>query len=179
LTPGVTLGASLAVALVVVAALVGWQAPGAPPALSLSVARHGGARADIASLQKPGGGYVADVDALEADLAVAPSARPAPPPPPRRIVGLTPAPVAHDVAPVFRGRASAIVRLPTRQLAVLLAAGPGEARSRLLRVGDLFDDRWRLTALTMNEATLADGTSVERVPLFGEAVGAQTGGEPQ
>jgi len=61
-------------------------------------------------------------------------------------------------------------------LAVLLSAGAGEPRSRLLHVGDLFDDRWRLTGLTLTEATLADGTSVARVPLFGESAAAGTAG---
>jgi hypothetical protein len=81
----------------------------------------------------------------------------------------------HDVGPVFRARASAIVRLPNGRLAVLLAAGPGDARSRLLHVGESFDDRWRLTAVTMNEAVIGDGTTLERVPLFGEAVGSGGG----
>jgi hypothetical protein len=86
----------------------------------------------------------------------------------------------HDVGPVFRGRTSAIVRLPNGRLAVLLAAGAGDGRSRLLHVGESFDDHWRLTGLTMNEATLADGKSTERVPLFGETVGVGApGGDPQ
>jgi hypothetical protein len=177
-TPGVTLMVSLAVALVLGAGLTGWLAPGAPEVATLSVVRHGGAAtAGLASIARPGAALAADVEELSTDLAV---------PPPRVVVativrrpaGLAPAPVVHDVAPIFRGRASAVVRLPNGHLAVLLAAGPGDGRSRLLHVGELFDDRWRLAGLTMNEATLADGTFVERVPLFGEAVGA-SGGEPQ
>ena len=178
MTPGFTLALSLAAALVLGAGLTGWLVPGAPQVATLSVVRHGGAaRSDDALLVRPGAGLAADVEALSADLAV--------PPPPRVVVatvvrrpaGLAPAPVVHDVAPIFRGRASAIVRLPNGRLAVLLAAGP-DARSRVLHVGELFDDRWRLAGLTMNEATLANGATVERVPLFGEAVGAP-GGEPQ
>jgi hypothetical protein len=177
-TPGLTLALSLVVALVLAAGLTGWLAPGAPEVATLSVVRHGGAAAaGSASIVRPGEALAADVEELSTDLAV--------PPPPamvatvvRRPAGLAPAPVVHDVAPIFRGRASAIVRLPNGHLAVLLTAGPGDGRSRLLHVGELFDDRWRLAGLTMNEATLADGTSVERVPLFGEAVGA-SGGEPQ
>ena len=179
MTPGSTLALSLIVALVLAAGLTGWLAPGAPEVATLSVVRHGGvAAADPASIVRPGDGLAADVEELSTDLAV--------PPPPRVVVatvvrrpaGLAPAPVVHDVAPIFRGRASAIVRLPNGHLAVLLTAGAGDGRSRLLHVGELFDDRWRLAGLTMNEATLADGTSVERVPLFGEAIGA-SGGEPQ
>jgi hypothetical protein len=178
-TPGVTLMVSLAVALVLGAGLTGWLAPGAPEVATLSIVRHGGAAtAGPASIARPGAALAADVEALSTDLAV--------PPPPRivvatvvrRPVGLAPAPVVHDVAPIFRARASAVVRLPNGHLAVLLAAAPGDGRPRLLHVGELFDDRWRLAGLTMNEATLADGTFVERVPLFGEAVGA-SGGEPQ
>ena len=177
MTPGLTLALSVVAALVLGAGLTGWLAPDAPQVAALSVVRHGGAAAGPASIARPGAGLAADVEELSADLAV--------PPPPRAVVvtvvrrpaGLAPAPVVHDVAPIFRARASAIVRLPNGRLAVLLAAGP-DARSRVLHVGELFDDRWRLAGLTMNEATLADGASVERVPLFGEAIGAP-GGEPQ
>lgn len=177
MTPGTTLALSVGVALVLGAGLVGWLAPGAPQVASLSVVRHGGAVADVAPLAKPGAGLAADVDGLEADLTVPPAPRLASAAaPPRRPVGLMPAPVQHDVGPVFRGRASAVVRLQNGRLALLLAAGPADGRSRLLHVGELFDDRWRLTGLTMNEATIADGTSVERVPLFGEAVGVGASG---
>jgi hypothetical protein len=119
---------------------------------------------------------MADVDGLEAALPSPPGAAPPAPPPRPRVVSFTPAPVQHDIGPVFRSRASAVVRLPNRQLAVLLSAGDGEPRSRLLHVGELFDDRWRLTGLTLTEATLADGTSVARVPLFGESAGASPAG---
>jgi hypothetical protein len=176
MTPGVTLALSLCAALVAAAALAGWAAPGAPDVQTLSVVRHGGAPAALAPTRKPGGSLAADVDGLEAALFVPPPPSTVPPAPRTHVVGFTPAPVVHDVGPVFRGRASAIVRLPNRQLAVLLSAGAGEPRSRLLHVGELFDDRWRLAGLTMNEATLADGTSVERVPLFGEGAGASASG---
>jgi len=181
MTPGVTLAAGAAAALVIGAGAVGWFAPGAPQIAALSVVRHGGAGGgDAQPLARPGAGLAADVDALETDLAVPPPPRPvAFVPPPRRPVGLVPAPVVHDVGPVFRSRTSAIVRLPNGRLAVLLAAGAGDGRSRLLHIGESFDDRWRLTGLTMNEATLADGKSTERVPLFGETVGVAPGGDPQ
>jgi hypothetical protein len=171
-TAGTTLALSLGVALLLGAGLLGWLAPGAPSLAALSVVRHGGAAGAAAPFAKPGAGLASDVDQLETDLAVPPPPRLASAAPLRRPRGLTPAPVQHDVGPVFRGRASAIVRLQNGRLAVVLAAGPGDGRSRLLHVGELFDDRWRLTGLTMNEATLGDGTTVERVPLFGEAVGA-------
>ena len=179
--PGITLAAGGAVALLLGAGAMGWFAPGAPEIAALSVVRHGGGGSgDAQPLDRPGAGLATDIDSLETDLAV-------PPPPraaaadvaPRRPVGLMPAPVMHDVGPVFRSRTSAIVRLPNGHLAVLLAAGAGDGRSRLLHVGESYDDRWRLTGLTMNEATLADGKSTERVPLFGEAVGAAPGGDPQ
>ncbi len=175
MTPGTTLALSAAVALVLGAGLAGWLAPGAPQVAALSVVRHGGAAADASPLARPGAGLAADVDGLESDLVVPPPPRPLVVVQVRRPVGLMPAPVQHDVGPVFRGRASAVVRLQNGRLAVLLAGGPGDGRSRLLHVGELFDDRWRLTALTMTEATIADGTSVERVPLFGEAVGGSEG----
>jgi hypothetical protein len=175
----ISLALGAAVLLALGAGAVGWLAPGAPQIAALSIVRHGGAAGAAAPLARPGAGLGADVDGLAADLAVPPPPRPlAANLPPRRPVGLTPAPVTHDIGPVFRARTSAIVRLPNGRLAVLLAAGP-DGRSRLLRVGDPFDDGWRLTGLTMNEATLADDKSSERVPLFGEAVGGAPGGDPQ
>ena len=184
-TPQIALALGGALTLLAGASVTGWLAPGAPQVATLSVVRHGGAAGEAEPFVRPGGALVADVDALQTDLAV--------PPPPRpvtavavvrRPAGLTPAPVMHDVGPVFRARTSAIVRLPNGHLAVLLAAGagpgPGDGRSRLLHVGESFDDRWRLTGLNMNEATLADGKSTERVPLFGEAVGVPApAGDPQ
>jgi hypothetical protein len=180
--PGITLAAGGAVALLLAAGATGWLAPGAPQIATLAVVRHGGAAGgDAQPLARPGAGLAADVDGLETDLAVPPPPRPAAAyVAPRRPAGLTPAPVMHDVGPVFRSRTSAIVRLPNGRLAVLLAAGAGDGRSRLLHVGESYDDRWRLTGLTMNEAILTDGKSTERVPLFGEAVGAAVpGGDPQ
>jgi hypothetical protein len=180
--PGVTLALGGGLALVLGAGLLGWLAPDAPQVAALSVVRHGGAGGDAAPLIRPGARLTADVDGLQSDLAAPPPARPiaAVPPQPRRPVGLTPAPVMHDVGPVFRNRASAIVRLANGRLAVLLAPGAGDGRSRMLHVGESFDDRWRLAGLTMNEAILADGKSTERVPLFGDAVGpAAPGGDPQ
>lgn len=172
MTPGITLWVSLGAALAAGAGLAGWLVPGAPADATLAIVRHAGAAATAAPLERPSGALAADVDALETDLAVPPPASARVMAAPRRPVGLTPAPMAHDIAPVFRERASAIVRLPNGRLAVLIAAGAGDAHSRLLHVGELFDDRWRLAGLTMSDATLADGTSVEHVPLFGEAVGA-------
>jgi hypothetical protein len=85
----------------------------------------------------------------------------------------------HDAGLVFRSETAAVVRLKDRSLAVLLAAGPS-GRSRLLRVGDRFDDRRRLTALSMDEAVLGDGVTLERVPLFGNpAAGAGYGANVQ
>lgn len=179
--PGVTLALSGVLASALAAGVAGWLAPGAPQIAALSVVRHGGAGGDAAPLSRPGAGLTADVDGLESDLAVPPPPRlAAAVMPPRRPVGLTPAPVMHDVGPVFRSRTSAVVRLANGRLAVLLAPGAGDGRSRLLHVGESFDERWRLTGLNMNEAILADGKSTERVPLFGETVGqAGPGGDPK
>ncbi len=179
-TPQIVLALSGALALLASAGATGWLAPGAPQVAALSVVRHGGAGA-AEPFARPGGALVADVDALQTDLAVLPPPKPATPIAlVRRPAGLMPAPVMHDVGPIFRARTSAIVRLPNGRLAVLLASGAGDGRSRLLHVGESFDDRWRLTGLNMNEATLADGKSTERVPLFGEAVGGPApAGDPQ
>jgi hypothetical protein len=97
-----------------------------------------------------------------APVAVAPAARIVRPQAP----AFVPAPVRHDVGPVFRAETSAVIRLADRRLAVVLAPVAGQGRSRILKVGDLFDDRWRLTALSLDEAALSDGKTTERVPLF-------------
>lgn len=146
--------------------LAGYASPDAPPEPVVAIARHAAA-ADPGPLRAPGADDVAAVDALAADLAVAP----APAAATARIVrprapAFTPAPVRHDVGPIFRAQTSAVIRLADRRLAVLLAPPVGQGRARILRVGDLFDDRWRLTALSLDEAVLSDGKTAERVPLF-------------
>ncbi|HEY1752293.1 MAG TPA: hypothetical protein VGG29_13620 [Caulobacteraceae bacterium] len=147
--------------------LAGYLAPDTPPPPVVAVARRA-PPADAGPLRAPGAEDLAAIDALASDLAVAPTAGPAAARAPRpRGAAFNPAPVRHDVGPIFRAEASAVIRLPDRRLAVVLAPGAGQGRSRTLRVGDLFDDRWRLTALTTNEAVLGDGASVERVALFG------------
>jgi hypothetical protein len=65
---------------------------------------------------------------------------------------------------LFRREASAVVREPGRGLALLLSQ-PGQA-SRMIRAGDLFDERWRLASLTMDEAVLSDGVVQRRISLF-------------
>ena len=148
--------------------IAGYASPDAPPEPVVAVARHAPA-ADLGPLRAPGADDVAALDGLAADLAVAPVAAPtariARPPATASI----PAPVRHDVGPIFRAETSAIIRLGDRRLAVVLAPYAGQGRSRILKVGDLFDDRWRLTALSLDEAVLGDGQTTERVPLFAHA----------
>jgi hypothetical protein len=174
-----SLGANLAVGLTGAAALggamaLGWLLPGDAMAPSLALARHD-RPADAGTLQRPGGDTASAAQRLAAAL---PGARPPPAVtvtvvrrPVRRaetMIAAAPPPPPPDPGVVFRSQTSAVVRLRDRSLAVLLAAGAGRP-SRLLKVGDLFDDRWRLTTLTMNEAVLGDGVTQERVPLFGNA----------
>lgn len=154
-----TLGAGL---------LAGYASPDAPPEPVVAVAGHGPA-ADPGPLRSPGAGDVAALDGLAADLAVAPVATAQTTIPRPRTAAFTPAPVRHDVGPIFRAETSAVIRLPDRRLAVVLAPYAGQGRSRILKVGDLFDDRWRLTALSLDEAVLSDGTTSERVPLYAHA----------
>jgi hypothetical protein len=169
LAANIALGAAGAAALGGALA-IGWLAPGEPAPPSVALARHAGP-GEVAQLGRPAEGMAGSVARLAAAL---PGDRPATPtvvvvrravrPPPGPDVTAT-APV-HDAGLVFRAETAAVVRLQDQTLAVLLSGGPG-GRGRLLRVGDAFDDRWRLTALTMDEAVLGDGVSRERVPLFG------------
>jgi hypothetical protein len=182
----VSLAANLALAAAGAAALggalaVGWLAPGQPPDASVALARHAQPAADTAPPGRPGEDMAASAARLTADLpGERPPAEPTmvvvrqpvrPPPGP----AVTAAAPEHDAGLVFRSQTAAVVRLKDHTLAVLLAGGP-DGRSRLLRVGDAFDERWRLTALTMDEAVLGDGVTHERVPLFGNpAAGAGYG----
>lgn len=148
--------------------MAGYATPDAPQEPVVAVARHAPLQS-AGPLRAPGADDAAAIDGLGADLAVAP-----PPAPPgarivrARVPAFIPAPVRHDVGPIFRAETSAVIRLPDRRLAVVLACSASQGRSRILRVGELFDDRWRLTALTPDEAVLGDGTTTERVPLFAQ-----------
>ena len=151
------------------ALLAGWAMPDAPPAPSLALTHPRPQPA--ADMRRPGGDMLFALDGLRGELEPEQTPgrdpalrrqivyRPLPPPPP------TP----PDVALAFRREVSAVVRTPGQGLAVLLVQ-PGQ-RSRLLRPGDLFDDRWRLLTLTSSEAVLGDGVSERRVALFGGAPG--------
>ncbi len=167
-----------ALALMAVAFVVGWAAPGRPPAPSLALT-HPRPQPAI-YLRRAGGDLLFALDGLRGELGADqpvgggdPEARrpvvyrppppPAPPPPP-------------DVALVFRRAVTAVVSTPGQGLAVLLAQ-PGQ-RSRLLRPGEAFDDRWRLTALTSSEAVLGDGVSERHVALFGGPASAAGWGAP-
>jgi hypothetical protein len=162
LSPAATLGLGLGGALVLGGALLaGWAAPDAPPPPSLALTHPRPLPA--ADLRRPGGEMLFALDGLRGELGPDPS--------PRRdqalrhpVVYRAPPPAPPDVALVFRREVSAVVRTPGQGLAVLLAQ-PGQ-RSRLLRPGDLFDDRWRLVSLSSSEAMLGDGASVRRVGLF-------------
>jgi hypothetical protein len=169
LSPAAAFGLGLGGALVLGGALlVGWVAPDAPPAPSLALTHP--RPQPTAVLRRPGGDMLFALDGLRGELGPdqAPGAdrplrrrvvyRPPPPPPP------------PDVALVFRRQVSAVVRTPGQGLAVLLAQ-PGR-RARLLRPGDLFDDRWRVVSLSSSEAVLGDGVAERRVALFSGAGGA-------
>jgi len=183
-----SLAANLAMGLTGAAALsgalaIGWIAPGEPAEQSVAVARHAQPEGPVA-VGRPGEDMAASALRLAADLpgdrppaepTVVVVRRPVRPPPGPAVTVAAP---MHDAGLVFRSQTAAVVRLKDQSLAVLLSAGPG-SRARLLRVGDRFDDRWRLTALTMDEAVLGDGVTQERVPLFGNPAGAPYGANVQ
>ena len=155
---------------------LGWLAPGEPPAPSLAVARRA-LPVQSPALQRPGEDMAASVVLLAANLpedkppaeaTVVVVRHPQRPPPGPQVIAAAP---MHDAGLVFRSQTAAVVRLHDQSLAVLLSASGGRP-SRLLKVGELFDDRWRLTRLTMDEAVLGDGVTQERVPLFGNPAGA-------
>lgn len=95
---------------------------------------------------------------------------PAPPKPAKPVrAAPPPPPPPPDVAAIFRNQLAAVVQRGGAP-AALLVDSSGETRSsRLLKIGDVFMDRWRLTGLTTNEAVLNDGKQERRVPLFGAA----------
>jgi hypothetical protein len=169
------------------ATLVGYVAPGEPADASLAVTRHALPPADAAALRAPNQDMAAAVTDLAAAIPEPASERPEPavvvvrrPVQPPRPPGpaVPAAPPMHDAGMTFRAETAAVVRLKDQSLAVLLSAPGG--RSRMLHVGELFDERWRLVRLSMDEAVLGDGVTQERVPLYGNpAAGAAAGGAPQ
>jgi hypothetical protein len=163
------------------ATALGWLAPDRPAEASLTLVRGAPAPSSEAPLVRPGASAAASVAELEGVLPVvgAPQTSTSAPAevvvyrrPPRASV--VEPPVVRDAGLEFRAQAAAIVRQPDHSLAVLLAAGDGRP-SRLLRVGDPFDERWRLTSLTMDEAVLGDGVTHERVPLYGDSARGRAG----
>ena len=84
----------------------------------------------------------------------------APPPP-------LPPPPPPDVAEVFRGQVSAVLRQGPG-LAVLLIQPPeAGGGSRYLRPGEIFQGDWRLTGLSSSEAVLQNGKETRRVSFYG------------
>jgi len=170
----VVLSASGIVAALAVAFAIGWNLPGRPTP-PLSVTRYPRI-AEAAPLRQPNEDMASAVEALRDDLGpdiAAGGAQAASHP---RYVRLQrpPAPPPIDEALVFRRQVAAVVKLDGQGLAVLLANPGGDAPGRLLKVGDLFDGRWRIAALSMDEVVLQDGTVEKRVPLYGglDGVGA-------
>ncbi len=164
-----------AAAVLGAAFLAGWSAPGLPQPLIAGMPRRGGLAEQ--PLRAPGADTVVALNRLAPELAVAGEApaTDAAPHHKRWVLVKHEAPPPPDVGLTFRREASAIVRLRDQQLVVLLAADPGEERpARMLRPGDMFDNRWKLTGLSMDEAILQDGTSEKRVPLYGAPGGAGT-----
>jgi hypothetical protein len=163
-----------AAAVLTAAFAVGWLAPGQPPA-PLTLTRYA-QPASPQLLRRPDEGMAAAVADLRDELAQSAAATaPGAAPRPRRVwLHHPPPPPPPDVALVFRRQVAAIVNTQGQGLAVLVTADPSVegGHSRLLRVGDLFDDRWRVASLSMSEVVLQDGVSEKRVPLFGAAVGA-------
>jgi hypothetical protein len=162
------LSGSAVAAVLAVALAIGWNAPGRPTP-PLSVTRYPRI-AEASSLSRPNEDMDVAVAALRDDLgpdAAAASARA--PSRPRYIrVQRPPAPPPMDEALVFRRQVAAVVNLDGSGLAVLLANRPGDEQGpRLLKLGDLFDGRWRIVALSMDEVVLQDGTTEKRAPLFG------------
>jgi len=164
---------SAVIAVLVLAFAVGWSAPGRPPP-PLSVTRYPRV-SEAQPLARPNDDMDASVAALRDDLGPDAAAGGAPPRPRYVRVQRPPAPQPVDEALVFRRQVAAVVNLDGQGLAILLANPGGEASgSRLLKVGDLFDSRWRIAALSMDEVVLQDGTAEKRVALFGrlDGVGA-------
>ena len=166
------------------AAAAGWLAPGRPPEAALTVIRHaprlapegpaGGPESDAASVAELAG-VLPTFGALAAPTAKSREVVVYRRPPQARIVqALTAANLTHDAGVTFRAEAAAVLRLQDHSLAVLLAAKDDRA-SRILRVGDAYDEHWRLISLTMDQAVLSDGSKQERVPLFGGVPGAAAG----
>ena len=168
------LAGSAVIAVLALAFTIGWSAPGRPTP-PLSVTRYPRV-SEAPPLGRPNDDMDASVAALRDDLGpdVAAGIAGAPRRPLYVRVPRPPAPPPIDEAVVFRRQVAAVVNLNGQGLAILLANPGGDTPGRLLKVGDLFDGRWRIAALSMDEVVLQDGIAQKRVPLFGglDGVGA-------
>jgi hypothetical protein len=172
------LAGSAVIAVLAMALAIGWSAPGRPTP-PLSVTRYPRV-SESQPLGRPNEDMEASVAALRDDLGPDVAAGGAHAPSHPRYVRLQrpPAPPPVDVVLVFRRRVAAVVNLDGQGLAILLAnPGGDESGPRLLKVGDLFDSRWRIAALSMDEVVLQDGAAKKRVPLFGGLDGLGAGAQ--
>lgn len=122
-------------------------------------ARSGGEVAPAAPSGDPVIDYGGDPPPVPAPVPVR-AAPPAPSPPP-------PPPPPPDVSVVFRRQLVAVVSEPDGALSVLVNGPQGR---RKLRLGDVFQDDWRLVGLTRDAAVLRQGERSRRIPFFGGAV---------
>jgi hypothetical protein len=178
----VTSPAALALIFAILTAfLVGYRAPGAP-AEPLGLSRFPRAAAS-GVLIRPNEATGAALDGFQMELIAhgtpvgaelpagafegdpsPPQAEATPPPPP---------PAPPDIAVVFRHRLNAIVDQGPGGLAALVSDPSQEGRgTRLVRPGDIFEGRWRLTELSSSQAVLRDGRQTRRVAFYGAVGGA-------
>ena len=101
-------------------------------------------------VDKPGWG------AQEAAAYLARLNTPPPPPPPPVIAG--PPPI--DVAVLFRREYGGVINAGGPQPQVILG------RSRMLKLGDIYRDGWKLSSINASTVTLAKGTETRRIGVF-------------
>ncbi len=151
-----------------VAFLAGWLSD---PTQDAPVTPVTGARLTVPHVAAPGAGVVA-----AADYMLSQNPPPPPPAPPQPAVTAPPPPPPIDVSVVFRRELSAIVPVAAPGAAdagltaVLAESGGGMHKARTLRVGDEFQDGWRLVALTRQTALLKKAKDQRTIVFFGPPV---------
>ena len=156
------------VVLALAAFLIGWLSN---PTQNNVVSPITGSRLNVQHVAAPG------TDILPAaDYMLSLNPPPPPPAPPKPAVTTPPPPPPIDISVVFRRELSAIIPVGDTQngkpgIAAVLADNSGGLRKvRTLKLGDEFQDGWRLVALSRQTALLRKAKDQRTIVFFGPPV---------
>jgi hypothetical protein len=120
----------------------------------IAPARLGAPKTVVPALARPGGSVLGPASYF-ANLHPPP---PPPPPPPK------PAPPPEpDIATLFRRDVGAILPGPA---ILVVVSDAGHRTTRVLKVGELYDKGWRISAINRHSATLRRGNEQRLIDFF-------------